>query len=347
MKMNKQFSGIDAFRIPAALLVVAIHTSPFYCLNPTLDFLFTYCIGRIAVPFFFMVTGYFVLAPYLQNTKRNNIALKKYLIKTIGLYGAVSLLYLPIILYADNWPGSIGGILKMIFFDGTFYHLWYFPASIIGCALLAVLGKKLSFRWLIGISLCTYLFGLFGDSYYGLIESVPLLSSIYSWIFKFSSYTRNGIFFACIFLILGAWIATKQFRYSESICRLGFMICLILMLVEGYITYVLNLQKHNSMYLFLVPTMFFLFQLLLKKRTNAPLFLRDCSMWIYLLHPIIIILIRGVAKVTRFTDLLITNTLVHYISVCILTITAALGLCILKKRRSLRVPKRTSMDRNS
>ena len=78
---NKTFAGIDYFRLIAAFMVIAIHTSPLSVRNEGIDFLITYCVGRIAVPFFFMTTGYFVLAPYvLAILKRNppsiNILLK-------------------------------------------------------------------------------------------------------------------------------------------------------------------------------------------------------------------------------------------------------------------------------
>ena len=64
MRQRKNYGAIDDFRLIAAFLIVAIHTSPLESFSETADFLVTYCIGRIAVPFFLMVTGYFVLAPY-------------------------------------------------------------------------------------------------------------------------------------------------------------------------------------------------------------------------------------------------------------------------------------------
>lgn len=60
----REYAGIDFFRIFAAVLVIAIHTAPFSVISGDLDFLLTYCLGRIAVPFFLMTTGYFVLGPW-------------------------------------------------------------------------------------------------------------------------------------------------------------------------------------------------------------------------------------------------------------------------------------------
>ena len=57
------YAGVDWFRLPAALLVIAIHTAPLSGISKGLDAAVTYGLGRIAVPFFLMTTGYFLLAP--------------------------------------------------------------------------------------------------------------------------------------------------------------------------------------------------------------------------------------------------------------------------------------------
>lgn len=51
----------DAFKWLAAFLVVAIHTSPLESVWPYGDFLLTRIAARLAVPFFFMLTGYFTV----------------------------------------------------------------------------------------------------------------------------------------------------------------------------------------------------------------------------------------------------------------------------------------------
>ena len=50
-----RYGGLDAFKVIAALLVVAIHTSPLTTYSPDGDFLLTRSLARVAVPFFFMV----------------------------------------------------------------------------------------------------------------------------------------------------------------------------------------------------------------------------------------------------------------------------------------------------
>ena len=75
----KNDAGVDLFRIPAALMVAAIHIAPFSTWNRVGDVLFTYCLGRIAVPFFLMTTGFFVLAPYAKSGFRDKRRLVRFL----------------------------------------------------------------------------------------------------------------------------------------------------------------------------------------------------------------------------------------------------------------------------
>ena len=52
MTKDKQYGGLDAFKIIAALLVICIHTSPLSTFSVDADFFLTRIVARIAVPFF-------------------------------------------------------------------------------------------------------------------------------------------------------------------------------------------------------------------------------------------------------------------------------------------------------
>ncbi len=53
--------ALDWGRLLAALLVVAIHTSPLGSFNAEADFVLTRIVARLAVPFFMLCSGYFLL----------------------------------------------------------------------------------------------------------------------------------------------------------------------------------------------------------------------------------------------------------------------------------------------
>lgn len=220
MKPKARNAGIDYFRLIAAFLVVAVHTSPLTSVDGTADFVLTRIVARVAVPFFFMVSGFFLLPGYMNGPDTGPGKLYKFLQKTAMLYGITILLYLPINLYAGYFQTQLllPNLIKDIVFDGTFYHLWYFPAAITGATLVCLLLKKFRYEHVFQITLLLYLIGLFGDSYYGITEQIYFLKSFYDVIFLFCDYTRNGLFFAPVFFMLGGIIAGQSRPYPAKEC---------------------------------------------------------------------------------------------------------------------------------
>ena len=121
---KKTVPTLDLFRLAAVLLVVMNHTSPLADVSAMADFWLTRVLARVAVPFFLMTTGYFLSRNHWAGVGRQ---LKKLCL----LYGVCILLYLPVNLYAGSFTGP-ADVLRKLLVDGTFYHLWYFPATILG-----------------------------------------------------------------------------------------------------------------------------------------------------------------------------------------------------------------------
>lgn len=320
MEEKEQLGGLDYFKIVAALLVVMIHTSPLASFSGSADFILTRVLARIAVPFFFMVTGYFVLPKYLFTQTKDFTALHNFLRKTLWLYVAAIVIYLPINFYAGQFTGiRFTDLIRMLVFDGTLYHLWYLPASLLSVWIICRIGHRLSLKTWIGISLVLYIIGLLGDSYYGVVANEHVFKTIYDAMFRVFSYTRNGIFYAPIFLIMGAGIKRSKCSDKKGVMAVEFAISLVLMVIEGLILHNLVLQRHDSMYIALLPCMYFLFQLILSVNVTPVRSLRAISMWIYIIHPLMIVVVRGVAKVLHLETLPIDNSLLHYIAVCLLS----------------------------
>ena len=325
MRTRRNYGGLDIFRIFAALLVVAIHTSPLAVISEGGDFLLTRILARVAVPFFLMVTGHFIGAGFLNPSVRSLARFYKFLQKTILLYVFCILLYLPVGIYANHYADmTVGSIFRMIIFDGTFYHLWYFPACILGILLICLLSRFLSLGGMTVVSAVLYLIGLLGDSYYGLVQKVPALETIYEALFHVFSYTRNGLFLAPVFLVLGMWMAVlpkKNSAGTESLpFRLGGLaVSFAVMTGEAFTLRHFELQRHDSMYFALIPVMFFLYQCLLYIRSESAKRLRTAATWIYILHPAVIVAVRGIAKPLHLTELLVDNNLIHYIVVGLLS----------------------------
>ena len=336
METKKSYGGLDVFKMIAAFLVVAIHTSPLVSFSAEADFFLTRELARLAVPFFFMVTGHFVLSGCLSGQNKDFGTVRRYLWKTSVLYGIAIVLYIPIGIYAGHYEELTPfEVLQMLLFDGTFYHLWYFPALIIGILLVSFMGRFCSSLVCTVISGVLYLIGLFGDSYWGLIADVPGLSAAYGAGFQLFSYTRNGLFLAPLFLVMGAQLksgAEDAEKMKAVPNAIGFCISFVMMAVEGFVLRYFCLQRHDSMYLLLPVCMFFLYRLILCWNRKTLAAFRTISTWIYILHPAMIVVVRGAAKVLKCTSLLVDNSLIHYLAVCISSTAAALAVTMVLAR---------------
>lgn len=331
----------DAFKWLAAFLVVAVHTSPLESIWPYGDFLLTRIAARLAVPFFFMLTGYFT------------VEVKKTEKKLFLLYLGVTCLYLPVQIYKymGGETFTAGRILKDIFFDGTFYHLWYLPACMLGLALMTLF-LKCRKENAVAISILLYVIGLLGDSYFGPVRLSPVLSKVYDGMFTCFSYTRNGIFMAPLFLLLG-----RLFREQEKKGKLNkekelilFLCSFVLMIQEALLLHKTDWQRHDSMYLFLPLCSYHLFAFLRcvneralpseKSGKRADSLWLKGPMYIYFLHPLVIILVRGCAKVIKMPALVECSPL-YYLCVCAGSFCATAFLCLLqdmvkRKRKTVR-----------
>lgn len=314
MSENRYCPGIDRLRLLAAVLVVTVHTSPLADLWPWGDFLLTRVVARLAVPFFFLTTGYFTLSRYRADDSR----LRHFLQKTGVLYAAAIAAYLPLNLYngAFSQPHLLPRLLKALVFEGTFYHLWYLPASMLGM----LLAWRLTEKWGYGRGLAAagilYLFGLLGDSYYGLAVKLPVFRQLYALLFELFDHTRNGIFFAPVFLMLGGFLADSQRRLTKKQALAGFAVSFALLLAEAVLLRKNAVPRHDSMYVFLLPCTVFLFALALQLRGRRVRWLRPASLLVYLAHPMLIVAVRAAAKLLRLQALLVDNSLVHFAAVC-------------------------------
>lgn len=330
---NKNYAGIDCFRVISALLIVAIHTSPLADFSETGDFILTRIIARIAVPFFMMTSGFFMFYGYPCNTKK----LTSFVKKTLLLYLTAILIYIPINIYNGYFrmDNLLPNIIKDIVFDGTLYHLWYLPASVIGALTAWYLVKRFDYSKALIITFILWVVGLFGDSYYGLAEKIYGVKYFYKLIFQISDYTRNGIFYAPVFFVLGGIISANSLQKNIKIFKksiFGFLISFFLMVTEALLLHHFELQRHDSMYLSLLPCMWFLFFAILYFSGRRLEYLRNLSLIIYIIHPMMIVVIRMFAKLFNMQKLLADNNLVHFIIVCLASVAFGVLMLLLTDR---------------
>ena len=106
MSARRDAPVLDRFRLLAAFLAVCNHTAPLAGLAPEADFWLTRVLARIAVPFFLMVSGYFLSQDGWRGTGR-------FLKRTLTLYAAAVLLYLPLNWYNGGFSSPLQGLQKL------------------------------------------------------------------------------------------------------------------------------------------------------------------------------------------------------------------------------------------
>ena len=314
---KKSFAALDAFRLTAALLVVAIHTSPLASLSPDADFLLTRVAGRLAVPFFFMVTGCFLL---------NDGGVRRFLGRTARLYALSIALCLPLNFYA----GGMSAIewLRGLLIEGTFYHLWYLPAVLLAVPAAFFLRKL---RPWLGFALAgaLYLIGLGGDSWHGVVCRTPAIAAFYDGLLAALPHTRALM--APLFLLLGAQLPraldalrTRTGRLT-ALCAACFAASLAVMSAEALWLRALGAPRHDSMTLALPLCAAFLFLTLLSLNGARCRAASEMSTAVYILHPWCIVLVRGFAKLTGTQAVWIGNSLAHFLLTAALSLALAAG----------------------
>ncbi|MGN0500520.1 MAG: acyltransferase family protein [Ruminococcus sp.] len=243
---NYCFDGIDLIKFICAFLVCIIHISPLptesLLYSNYINFGFQQYICRIAVPFYFMASGFFLFRKIdLTNIDTNRI--QKYCFKTLRLLGTWTLLLVV------GWTG----------------HLWYLGALVVAVVLISVLLKyHIKFKYIALLSILLYIIGLLGDSYHGIIEplkNINIFSFIFSGYEYFFSTTRNGVFMGFIFVLMGVLFAHNKILLNLKSAVLCFCISMLLLLVEVFVLQYFSNPKDHNMYISLIPATFFLFTL--------------------------------------------------------------------------------------
>ena len=317
------YNGIDLIKFICAIMVFTVHIAPFqegaFPLAGVLNYGLQNHICRLAVPFFFVCSGFFLFGKAEWNALPLD-TLRSYCFRILRLIG--------------TW--------KLILVVGGTGHLWYLGATVVAVALLWLLlhwGMKPAALWLVAAGL--YLIGLLGDAYYGIIEPLRSISWVnalmkgYEFLYR---YTRNGVFMGFIFVLLGASIAHSKKKLRPGVALIGFLGSMLCMFAEVFLLRRLDIPQDYNMYVFLVPSAFFLFSfargLELKDR---PIYkqLRTVGVLAYFVHLI-------VDKLVKFGLLYLGNALGHslgalqYIVTFLTTFAVAIGFARLANREKYR-----------
>lgn len=298
---NKDYNAIDLMKFISAFLVIGIHTGPLLDINVFANFVFVQILARLAVPFFFITSGYFFFLKIDSSKgykdKGNLTYLKTYLLRIFKIYIIWSILYLPFNIVALYQAESINiasmvGYLRDFLFTGSFYHLWFLPALLFAISVVYVLICKVGTKVTFILSIVLYGIGMLGNIYPTFLAEIPGISNVFALYMKVFTTTRNGLFFGMIFVVGGAIFAQHTITRSKHNLGVLFSISFALLVAECLILRELgNMQDLSSMYIMLFPTVATLFLLLtridLKPRTCYKE-MRTLSLLIYVSHIIFV-----------------------------------------------------------
>ena len=302
MNTKSRNNSIDLFRLICAILVVVIHTEPFY--DNAFGFFLKEYVARIAVPFFLVVAGYF----YFSKLRKGEPIFGKYLKKTVTTYAIWSIPYFLINFWVlhDEGLGIVYYIKKCVvdfFVYGSYYHFWFFVALIYAVIVTTLLYKAGGIKLVTVVSSVLYLLGCLGSSYYNLGLHIPGFATLIGWT-DFTIIRR--IFMTGIpFFALGGMIGEVKDRVLEKgngWIKKWLCIVAVLYLAEKAFVIYAHLQDNVVLTVFLYPlTAVILIYLLnhpMLGKENISNKARLCANFMYYMHPAFILIFSRLCTVS-------------------------------------------------
>lgn len=104
--VHKEYKGLDIMKFVMAIVVVAIHTRPEMSFNSSLARQIFEAIYSLAVPFFFIASGFLLFRKIsLPLTEEGEQRIKSYLSRMCRLYLVWTIIYLPLTIYGFYLDG--------------------------------------------------------------------------------------------------------------------------------------------------------------------------------------------------------------------------------------------------
>lgn len=286
---NLKINSINYMKLICAFLVIAIHTHPFEDINKVLYYSFSEVLVRIAVPFFFVSSGYFYI--------KNKCNLSKYIKRLLTVYISWSIIYF--IIQLPSYIASNTSLINIaknfivsFFIYGSSYHMWYMVALIMCVLITSIFYKLNKMKLLYILSIGLYIIGVIGGAYYKIGSQIPILSNLYN--FSLYLQVRRYLLMGLPFFMLGYLI--DEIKEIPKNINITTIITIILFILEIIIVNILNLQRDIVITFFLYPLMLQIFILCLKftlQNSSFKINTGKLSSFIYFVHPLIILVISN------------------------------------------------------
>ena len=324
---NINKDSADILKFIMSVFVVATHT------QLLADFMLPFV--RLAVPVFFVLSGYFFFSKVnsIDNSEGKKAYLKKSVKHNLQLYAFWFIVLSPITFYIRDYfsGGVVRGVLTMLqgfLLGSTFQASWYITALIIGLVILFFLSKKCSNTVLSVIGVIFYIPALLSSNYL----FIPMLSEGTKGIYEVFSAAfllpcRN-FFAGMIYLVIGKIIAEKEENTKGVGYFLGTVICFGLLICEIIALSFGKVQiKDTDCFIMLPLISYYLCRwvLSLKVEISCSATLRKMSTLSYCSHMAVFMIAGKLLSILDIPDF--GNIIVFALT---LLLTWAVGLLILK-----------------
>ncbi len=329
--MPQRIYSIDSMRIIAMVFVVSIHTDPFEGVGVygnIVNFLIDTS-ARFAVPFFFMVSGYFFALKIIQNDPGAYFVERVTSISSIYVFGLF--LSFPVFLTEavvragiENRDVVNSATVKLAEFvapiDLIYYGnsiseiLWFLPALLFSFLLIYLFIRAEKTKYLLPVAIGLHSIGLLGASYTMFVD-VPF-------------EIRDALFFGFFYTSLGYYISSHDWQpdTERSVLYLGATVLFgALHLGERYVLgYALTEQTvtqsvYSPSYTIgtaLLTVSLFLFLLSrpgLGKSTPLPSW-GNYAVGVYVTHPPVLFVLQKTSEALGAVGYEISNTIVwHFV----------------------------------
>lgn len=254
MENSKQltinYNMVSFLQFIFSILVIALHCTRIFN-NDILHFVQKSFFSRMAVPYFFMSSAFFIMLKAEINPNYWN----NYLTKTIKIYLLWSLLFIPYgmtYFYKMDLPQLfiLIAIPAALLYTGICYHLWYIPALLFGSLLTNKLIKYLGYLGTFSICIALYFWGSL-ETYSTIIKDT-FFNSFYLYYKSYFFTTRNGLFFSPVYIFLGLFLFQFYHLIQKRNPKLLLSISTLLFAIEAIFIFY-NQGDDKNFYLMLIP----------------------------------------------------------------------------------------------
>ena len=209
--MKKRMPSIEIARYICAILIVFVHGNLFIEKGGWYYIVGTQVLPRIAVPFFFTVSGFF----YQNQTLREIIdryrkVIISYLIWT-AIYWSWEYVY-------GEFNYRLGGMLYRLL-TGSYYHLWFIPALLFANISINLGLKVMKYKTIAYLSALLYCGGVFFTAYIRIANLESFRNNLFSNPYFTYNLFRRYFCMAIPFFVLGIGLkkASKRIKLSLAI----------------------------------------------------------------------------------------------------------------------------------